>query len=125
MLAGRAITVDDERNRAEALVDLLGYFIDRGKLQIGPAATGQRKQFLLELEHDGQEGLLIPYASLENLTGRSSVPPPSLDKLYQVLEEADILLDEHDEGPVLRREWFDGRRRMSRAQRSGSMKVYG
>jgi hypothetical protein len=125
MLAGRAITVDDEQNRAEALVDLLGYFIDRGKLQIGPAATGRRRQFLLEVKHDGQEGLLIPYEAMEKLTARSSVPPPSLDELYQVLEAADILLDEHDEGPVFRREWFDERRRMSRVTSSGRMKVYG
>lgn len=121
--AGRAITVDDEQSRAEALADLLGYFLDTGKLQIGLAE--RRKPALLEVEHDGQKGLLLPYASLEKLTARSSAPPPSTDRLHEVLEKADVLLGEDYEGPVYQREWFDERRRMSRAKSSGLMKVCG
>jgi hypothetical protein len=123
--ADRAIMVDDEQNRAEALADLLGHFIDAGRLEIRNMATERRKHALLEWEQDGHEGLLLPYATLETLTASSSAPSPSIDELYRVLEEADILLDEHDDGPVFRREWFDDRRRMSRVKRSGRLKVHG
>ncbi|MCH7727012.1 MAG: hypothetical protein IH991_11090 [Planctomycetes bacterium] len=120
-----SVTLNNATTRAEALADLLIHFVETGRVEIRQMITTRRKPALLEVEHDGHRGLLIPYTSLERLTAKSSVPAPSLDQLYRVLDEADILLDEHDDGPVIRWEYFDERRRMSRVKRSGLLKVHG
>jgi hypothetical protein len=124
LIGGRVVVVDDVANRAEALADLLCHFIDNRRLEIRPSDLSCRKPVLLEVEHGEQRGLVIPYAVLERLTAQSYVPSPSIDKLYEVLDEADILLGEDDEGPVFQREWFDERCRVSRAKRSGRLKVH-
>ena len=123
--AGSALSIDDATTRAEALADLLAHLVETGRLKIRQMAITRRKPGLLEVEHDGNRGLLIPHTTLEKLTARSSAPTPSLEQLYRVLEEADVLLDEDEVGPICRREWFDERSRMSRAKRSGRLKVHG
>jgi hypothetical protein len=123
--AGRVMVTDDAVNRAEALTDLLMHFVENGRLEIKQTVTGRSKPTLLEVEHDGTPGLLIPYTTLERLSAQSSVPTPSLEQLYRVLEEANVLLDEDEDGPVCRREWFDKRSRVSRVKNSGLLKIHG
>ena len=121
----RAIVIDNATNRAEAFADLLLHWIEKQRLEIKQAGTTRRKPALVEMEHAGHDGLIVPFAALERLTAQSSVPAPSLEQLYRVLEEASVLLDEDEDGPVCRREWFDERRRVSRVKRSGRLKVHG
>jgi hypothetical protein len=123
--ASKALVLDDAASRAEALADLLMHFVEQRRLEIRPMAETRRKAALLEVECDECEGLLIPHATLEKLTNQSSAPTPSIDHLYRVLDEANVLLDEHDDGPVFQREWFDRRGRLSRATRSGLLKIHG
>ena len=112
-------------SRAEALANLLVHFVETGRLEIRDMTITRRKPALLEVDHDGNHGLLIPYSTLERLTAQSSAPTPSLDQLYRVLEEADVLLDEDENGPVCRREWFNELSHLSRVKRSGRLKVHG
>ena len=126
VLSGRrAIEVNDATNRAEALADLLDYFIRNRKLDIREQLTTRRKPALIEHNSDGREGLLLPCGTLDKLVKESPVPPPSMDQVYRVLDQADVLLDEDDDGVVFRRDWFDERCRLSRAQQTGMLKVMG
>ena len=123
--ANRAVVLDEAASRVEALADLLMHFVENRRLEIRPMAETRRKAGLMEVECDGSKGLLLPHATLERLTSQSSAPTPSIDHPYRVLEETNVLLGEHDDGPVFRREWFDRRGRLSRAARSGLLKIHG
>jgi hypothetical protein len=69
--------------------------------------------------------LLLPNGALDKLSRESAASPPSIDQLYRVLGEADVLLDEVDDGLVFRRDWFEERCRLSRARHSGMFKITG
>ncbi len=123
--ARRAIEVNDTTSRANALADLLAHFIRNRKLEIKEQLTTRRKPALIERVACGQDGLLLPYGALDKLVKEAPVPPPNADQLYFLLAEADVLLGDDEDGVIFRRDWFDERCRLSRAQHTGMLKVMG